>query len=404
MQELILLKNGEIALKGLNRGSFEDILIKNCKRRLEPLGEFHYSKAQSTIYITPVTPEVDLQKALEALSTVFGIAGLCRACLVEKDLDAICAAAESYLAPALLAARTFKVEAKRSDKRFPLNSPQLCRELGGHLLQHFPHLTVDVHNPEVTVYIEIRDFGAYLHTTQLPGAGGIPVGSGGRALLLASGGIDSPVAGYRMAKRGLELMAVHFASPPYTSERARHKVETLCAKLAVYCGRVTLFIVPFTEIQEQIRREIPEEYFTLVMRRFMMRIADAIARKENCGCLVTGESLGQVASQTMPALACTEAVVNLPVLRPLIGMDKEEIVRTARQIDTFETSILPYEDCCTVFTPRHPKTNPRLPEVERLEAAMPIDALVEAAAKTAELVVCRADQTIKATSLASCPA
>lgn len=389
MKEVILLKNGEIALKGLNRGSFEDVLIKNCKRRLEPLGNFKFSKAQSTIYITPENEDIDLDKAAQRLSTVFGVAALCRACVVEKNFETICTVAEEYLKEQLQGVRTFKVEAKRSDKRFPMASPEICRELGGYLLSKFHHLKVDVHNPQVTVFVEIRDFGAYVHTDQLPGAGGIPVGSGGRAMLLISGGIDSPVAGYMMARRGLEILAVHFASPPYTSDRARHKVESLARKLTPYCGRVALFVVPFTEIQEQIRRMIPEEYFTIVMRRFMMRIAEQIAEKERCGCLVTGESVGQVASQTLPALGCTDIVTTMPVLRPVIGMDKEEIVRISRSIDTFETSILPYEDCCTVFTPKHPKTKPNPHVVAGLEQVMEVDRLVDEAAQAAELVVIR---------------
>lgn len=387
MKEVILMKNGEIALKGLNRGSFEDILIKNCKKRLAPLGSFKFSKAQSTIYITPKDEDINIDKAVKRLQTVFGIAALCRSCVVEKDFDAICKSASQYLAEELGSARTFKVEAKRSDKNFPMKSPEICRELGGYLLSKFHHLKVDVHNPQVTVHVEIRDFGAYIHTDQLAGAGGIPVGSGGRAMLLLSGGIDSPVAGYMMARRGLEIQAIHFASPPYTSDRARHKVEMLAEKLTPYCSRVTLFVVPFTEIQEEIRRQVPEEYFTIVMRRFMMRIAEKIARKEGCGCLVTGESVGQVASQTLPALGCTDIVTTLPVLRPVIGMDKEEIVRISRKIDTFETSILPYEDCCTVFTPKHPRTKPNPQVVAGIEACMDIDSLVDQAAGMAELVI-----------------
>ncbi len=379
MKELILLKNGEIALKGLNRGSFEDMLIKNARRRLAPLGHFTFNKAQSTIYVLPQSDDIDLDEAARRLQTVFGVAALCRACVVQKEFEDIKARAVEYLGDALSAAATFKVEAKRSDKSFPMASPEICRELGGWLLQKFPHLRVDVHQPQLTVTVEVRDFAAYIHTDQLPGAGGIPVGSGGKAALLISGGIDSPVAGYMMAKRGLELIGIHFASPPYTSDRAFHKVETLVSKLTRYCGRITLFTVPFTEIQEQIKERCPEDYFTLVMRRFMMRIADRIAIDDQCSGLITGESLGQVASQTIQALGCTDMVTSLPVLRPVIGMDKEEIVTIARRIDTFETSILPYEDCCTVFTPRHPKTKPRPADLERLEQAMDVEGLIQRA-------------------------
>ncbi len=384
MKEIILLKNGEIALKGLNRGTFEDMLIKNCKRRLSPLGNYKFSKAQSTIYVMPTDDQPDLDKAVQLLSTVYGIAALCRAGVAEKTMESISTLAKDYLAPQLLAAKTFKVESKRSDKTFPLGSPQISAELGGYLLQNFSHLKVDVHNPDVIVRVEVRDFGAYVHAGQQPGAGGIPVGSGGRGALLLSGGIDSPVAGCMMAKRGVELIGIHFASPPYTSPRALHKVEQLAQKMTPWCGRIYLYVVPFTEIQEKIRDGVPEEYSTLVMRRFMMRIAQKIAQNENCGCLVTGESLGQVASQTMQALGCTDIVTDLPVLRPVIGLDKEEIVRIARKVDTFELSVLPFEDCCTIFTPKHPKTKPRVEDLEKIEQSLDIEALVNRAAEQAK--------------------
>ncbi|MCI8622632.1 MAG: tRNA 4-thiouridine(8) synthase ThiI [Provencibacterium sp.] len=378
MKEIILLKDGEIALKGLNRSSFEDLLIKNVKRKLAPLGRWTYWKAQSTIYCTPEDP-ADMEEALERVGKVFGVAAYCRALVTEKSYEALAAAAPDYLRAALLPARTFKVVAKRSDKSFPMQSPEICRELGGLLLSHFPHLRVDVENPEVTVMAEIRERGAYLHAGQTAGAGGIPVGSSGRAALLISGGIDSPVAGWMMAKRGIELSAIHFESPPYTSERARQKVFALLEKLVPWCGRIRCYVVPFTRIQEQIRQDCPEEYFTIIMRRFMMRIADTIARRARMGALVTGESVGQVASQTMLALGCTDIVTRLPVFRPVIGMDKLEIVSIARKIDTYETSILPYEDCCTVFTPRHPRTRPVLETVEEIEGRLDVAALCEEA-------------------------
>lgn len=381
MKELILLKCGEIALKGLNRSSFEDVLIKNARRRLSDIGSFKFYKAQSTIYAEPSEPDAtcDLDEAVERLSKVFGFSALSRARAVEKDLEAIKPAAAEYLQDELMSAKTFKVEAKRADKTFLPASPGICAELGAYLLERFPHLSVDVHNPEVAVTVEIRDFAAYIHGAQIPGAGGIPVGTSGCAALLISGGIDSPVAGYMMAKRGLKIIAVHFASPPYTSERTELKVLSLCDKLVPYCGRIKLFIVPFTEIQEQIKKLCPEEYFTIIMRRYMMEIAERIALEHDCGALVTGESVGQVASQTIKSLACTEAVVTMPVLRPVIGMDKEEIVSIARKIDTFETSILPYDDCCTVFTPRHPRTKPRLPDVLTAEEKLDHDALISRA-------------------------
>ncbi len=375
-KEVILIKNGELALKGLNRSTFEEVLIKNLRWRLKPLGSFIFRKAQSTIYIEPQDESVDWDEVSDRVAKVFGISAFSRACVTEKEMPAILAAAETYLDAALRRAKTFKVEAKRSDKRFPLTSPQLCAEVGAHLLEKYPHLTVDVHSPEVTVWVEIRDFAAYIHGPQLPGAGGMPVGTGGKAAILLSGGIDSPVAAYMMAKRGIELAAVHFASPPYTSERAEIKVKTLLQLVGEYAGHTTLYIVPFTRIQEEIGKHCPEELFTLVMRRFMMRIASQIAEDKGCGALITGESVGQVASQTIGAIQCTDAVATMPVFRPVIGMDKEEIIAIARRIGTFETSIQPYEDCCTVFTPRHPRTRPRVEELELAEQKLPVEELI----------------------------
>ena len=376
MKEIILLKAGEIALKGLNRSVFEDRLAKNCKFRLKHLGRFQITRAQSTMYCEPLDEDIDIDEAVETLQTVFGFSKMSRACVVEKDMDAIKAAAAEYLEPVLRDCRTFKVVAKRSDKAFPLKSPAICAEVGGYLLSRFPHLRVDVHQPDFTVYVEIRDKNAYIHGPQLDVAGGMPVGSSGRAMLLISGGIDSPVAGHMMAKRGLELQAIHFAAPPYTSEYARQKVITLCREVGRYAGRIKLHVVGFTHVQEQIRDLCPEEYFTIIMRRYMMKIAERIAREEGCGALVTGESVAQVASQTLYALGCTDVAAELPVLRPVIGMDKNEIIAVARRIGTFETSILPYEDCCTVFTPRHPRTRPKLREVLRAEERLDEEALL----------------------------
>ena len=378
-QEIILIKNGELALKGLNRRTFEEALMHNLRYRLRRAGDFLVRCAQSTIYIEPKNADADLEEACDCVSRVFGISGFSWARVAPKELSAIQQAAGDYLAQRLERCQTFKVESKRSDKRFPLTSPEISREVGHALLERFPHLRVDVHHPDVQIMVEIRDFGAYIHAEQLPGAGGMPVGTGGKAAVLISGGIDSPVAAYMMAKRGIQLTAIHFASPPYTSERAEQKVVTLLEKVGRYAGHMTMFIVPFTHIQEEIRTHCPEEYFTLIMRRFMMRLAQRIARQEGCGALITGESVGQVASQTIPALAVTDALVEMPVFRPLIGMDKEEIVTIARRIDTFETSILPYEDCCTVFTPRHPNTKPKRYKVEEAERALDMDALLEEA-------------------------
>lgn len=385
MKEIILIKNGELALKGLNRRTFEDMLVKNMRRRLESAGKFKFTVAQSTVVAEP-EDGADLDEAVERLGKVFGIAGFSRAAAVEKDMDVILKSAEEYLAPQLLSARTFKVEAKRSDKKFPLKSPEICAEVGGYLLRKFPHLTVDVHEPDLVVNVEVRDAYAYIHGKQIKGAGGMPTGSAGRAALLISGGIDSPVAGYMMAKRGLELIAVHFASPPYTSERAEQKVHSLLRQVSKYSGRITLFVIPFTETQESIKDNCPEEIFTVIMRRMMMRVAQIVAAKQGAGALITGESVGQVASQTMPAIACTDRVCEIPVFRPLIGMDKDEVVAISRKIDTFDISILPYEDCCTVFTPKHPKTRPTVDYVEECERALDIDRLVREAADGARTV------------------
>ncbi len=379
MKETILLKLGEIVLKGANRRSFEEKLMHNARRRLKPFGKFNVYTRQSTVYVEPLDETCDMDGAYAAMEHLFGVVGLARSYPCEKTVEAMRDAAQTYLADKLNAAKSFKVESKRSDKTFPMTSIQLSQTVGGDLQDAFPHLKVDVHHPEVTVYLEVRDFAAYVHADPDPGAGGLPVGIGGRAVCLLSGGIDSPVAAYMMTKRGLGLEMVHFFSYPYTSEAAKEKVFDLTRKLVPWCGRLTVHVVPFTKIQEEMRRVVPEEYFTLVMRRFMMRIAEAVAERTGCGALITGESLGQVASQTMQAMACTGAVCTLPVFRPLVGMDKEEIVRVARKIDTFETSILPYEDCCTVFTPKHPRTRPQLDEVVAAEAALDIDALVQEA-------------------------
>lgn len=379
MNELILIKLGEIALKGLNRKNFEAALVKNIKHRIAPLGGFSVKTAQSTIYVTPANEYSDMDEAEERIKTVFGIAAYSRAARADKDLEDIEKTAAEYLSEELSDCRTFKVEAKRSDKKFPLKSPEICREVGGYLLERFPNLSVDVHSPDITVNVEIRDFGAYVHGQAKRGAGGIPVGTGGKAAILISGGIDSPVAAYMMAKRGVELTAVHFASPPYTSERAEQKVKKLLEIVSRYSGRMTMYTVPFTEIQEQIQKNCPEELFTIIMRRFMMEIAQKVAEQNDCAALITGESLGQVASQTIHAIACTDEACSMPVFRPLIGMDKEEIISISRKIDTFETSIEPYEDCCTVFTPKHPRTRPIFKYVKQAQDELDTQALVNRA-------------------------
>ena len=377
--EILLIKNGELALKGLNRRTFEEALMSNLRYRLRKHGDFLIRRAQSTIYIEPKNEYVDMEGAADAVSRVFGIAAFSRARVTEKNIDAIKEAAVAYLGTRLATAKTFKVEAKRADKAFPYTSPEISREVGGHVLSRYHHLKVDVRNPEVLIMVEIRDFGAYIHAQQMPGAGGMPVGTGGKAAIMMSGGIDSPVAAYMMAKRGIQLTGIHFASPPYTSERAEQKVISLMERVGRYAGNMTLHIVPFTHIQEEIQKHCPEDYFTLIMRRFMMRLAQRVARDADCGAIITGESLGQVASQTIPAMAVVDTLATMPVFRPLIGMDKEEIVVISRKIDTFELSIQPYEDCCTVFTPRHPCTKPKLYKVEEAESVLDVDALVEEA-------------------------
>ena len=379
MKEIILIKNGELALKGLNRSTFEDILIKNIRKRIKPLGEFEYRKEQSTVSVIPMDDYIDMDEVSDRISRVFGIAAYSRALQVPKDMDVILKEAPQYLAEQLREARTFKVEGKRSDKKFPLKSPEISAEVGGAILSKFPHLKVDVRNPDILVTIEIREKFAFIRGNQTKGAGGMPTGTAGKASILISGGIDSPVAAYMMAKRGLVLNAIHFASPPYTSPQSEEKVHNLLRKVSKYSGNICLLTVGFTEIQEEIRDKCPEELFTLIMRRFMMRIANRIAEKEESKALITGESLGQVASQTLNALACTDSVVTMPVFRPLIGLDKEEIIKVSRKIDTFDISIEPYEDCCTVFTPKHPKTKPQISIIETAEQALDIEGLIERA-------------------------
>ena len=363
LKEVILIKLGEIVLKGLNRKNFEDRLVKSIKYRLHRIGAFSVRNSQSIITVTPLDDNADMDEAAEIISKVFGIAAFSRACAAEKDIESIKENARIYLEDKFITVGSFKVEAKRSDKRFPMTSPEIAREVGGYIADCYPDVAVDVHNPDVIVTVEIRDDAAYIHAGVEKGAGGIPVGTGGKAVILISGGIDSPVAAYMMAKRGIELTAVHFASPPYTSERAEEKVVELLTRVAAYSGRMTMYTVPFTKLQEEIRDKCHEEYFTVIMRRFMMMIAQRIAEKNDCKALITGESLGQVASQTIGAIGCTDAACEMPVFRPLIGMDKEEIITISRKIDTFEVSIQPYEDCCTVFTPKHPRTRPVLKNV-----------------------------------------
>ena len=390
-KEIFLCKYGEIVLKGANRGYFEDMLCKTLRRRAAAYGNFTVRRSQSTIVIEPQDDFADLDGMFTAASRVFGIVALDRAVVCEKNMDAIRETAKQYVPQFLEGKRTFKVEGKRSDKRFPLDSIQIAREVGGAILSAYPRIKVDVHNPDVTVRVEIRETSAFVHAGQCPGAGGLPVGSAGNGMLLLSGGIDSPVAGWMLAKRGVRLEAIHFESFPYTSERARQKVLDLAAIVASWVGDINVHIVSLTHIQEELAKNCTEDYFTLLLRRYMMTIADRVARQRGCGALITGESLGQVASQTMQAIGVTDAVTTIPVLRPCIGLDKEEIIRISRRVGTFETSILPFEDCCTVFTPRHPKTRPELEKVIAEEQKVDFDALVEEALGTLNTVHIRAE-------------
>ncbi len=386
MKEIFLLKLGEIVLKGANKRQFESKLRQNVRRRMKPYGTFDVYLMQSTLYVEPMDDSCDVDGAWEACRCIFGVVSLCRCRPCEKNVDAIFDAIENYLGDDLDMAESFKVESKRSDKRFPLNSIQLSQEIGGRLAEAHPDTRVDVHHPAYTVYVEVRDLAAYVHGPAEPGAGGLPTGVGGRAMCLLSGGIDSPVAAYMIGKRGVEIECVHFFSYPYTSQLAKDKVIELARLVTRYTGKMTLNIVSFTEIQEAIRDNCPEEFFTLIMRRFMMEISMRIAKRDGCGALITGENLGQVASQTMEAMGVTGAVVDIPVFMPLIGFDKEEIVTVARKIGTLETSILPYEDCCTVFTPKHPKTKPTLGQLINAEKSLDREALILRALENVEKI------------------
>ena len=386
MNEIFLLKLGEIVLKGANKRQFENKLRQNVRRRMRAFGEFDVYLMQSTLYVQPMNEEADVEGAWEACRSIFGVVSLCRCRPCEKNTDAIFNAIEEYMGDDLDCAKSFKVESKRSDKRFPLTSIQLSQEIGGRLAEAHPHVAVDVHHPDYTVFVEVRDLAAYVHGPAEPGAGGLPTGVGGRAMCLLSGGIDSPVAAWMMAKRGMEIECVHFFSYPYTSQLAKDKVIELARLVTRYSGRMTVNVVSFTKIQEAIRDNCPEEFFTLIMRRFMMEISMRIGKQHGCGALITGENLGQVASQTMEAMTVTGAVVDIPVFMPLIGMDKEEIVTISRKIGTFETSVLPYEDCCTVFTPKHPKTKPTIAQLVEAEKRLDREALILEALENVEKI------------------
>jgi len=382
MDELIIAKCGELVLKGLNRSNFEAALIKNIKRKLASVGSVKITAAQSTVYIEVLSGDID--KMLAEVQCVFGLTSVCRVAKTAKDIESICSLAVLQMEGT--AAKTFKAETKRADKKFHMKSPEISAAVGERVLGAFEGISVDVINPDVVINVEVRDFGAYVYTKKLPGAGGMPSGTNGAATLLLSGGIDSPAAGYMIAKRGARLNAVHFHSYPYTSERAKDKVLELASILSKYAGEIDIYVVPFTEIQCEINDKCPHDESVIIMRRIMMRIAERIAQNTDSYALVTGESLGQVASQTIVSLSVTNEGLSLPVFRPLIGMDKEEIVTIARKIGTFETSILPYEDCCTLFVSKHPKTKPKLYDIKKSESLLQTDELIEKAVKETEKV------------------
>ena len=391
MKEVILCKYGEVILKGANRSDFEAKMLKQLRQRALRIGNFKIYYSQSTVYIEPL--DEDSLEAIDEMTYqakhVFGFVGVSRAFACEKKLDTILDVVKNHLAPKLAGYKTFKAESKRSDKKFPMTSPEISGEVGAAVLSSVPKIKVDVKNPDVIVRVEIREHEAFIHAGQERGAGGIPYGSSGRGLLLLSGGIDSPVAGYLMAKRGVQLEAIHFESFPYTSERAKEKVLTLAKELTNYTMRLRVHVFSLTKIQELLRDNCEEEYFTLMLRRYMMAIALRLAHQYDCEAIITGESLGQVASQTMRAINVTNSMTDIPIFRPLIGMDKEDIIKIARNIGTFETSTLPYEDCCTVFTPRHPKTRPELEKVIAEQNRLPFDELVNEAYETRETIVIR---------------
>ena len=380
MREILLCKYGEIVLKGANKRYFEDILCKELRKRAKKHGNFEISRAQSTIYVKPLDDFCDIDSMYDDAMKVFGIAAIGRAAVCEKNIEDIKRVAKEYIPQFLEGKKSFKVDGKRSDKTFPYNSMDLAQIIGGEILEATRgRVRVDVHNPDITVKVEIREQAAYVHAGQASAAGGLPVGTSGHGMLLLSGGIDSPVAGYMMAKRGVRVEAVHFESFPYTSELARDKVIRLARTIAAYTGDIYVHVVSLTKIQEELVKHCDEDYFTLLLRRYMMYIASQIAAEHDSKCLITGESLGQVASQTMEAIAVTDNAASIPVFRPCIGMDKLEIIDISTKIGTFDISIEPYEDCCTVFTPKHPRTKPVLEKVLVEENKLDFKALADEA-------------------------
>lgn len=397
-KNMIIVKEGELHLKGLNRPFFEKTMINNMKAALSKFENVKISISQSRIFVYNILPQ-DLDEALEKLSKVFGIHALSPAREIEKNIDVIAENAVDMLKSAGITGGTFKVKARRSDKHFPMESPQIAAEVGAKILEKMPNMSVSLHEPDYLIETEIRE-KAYVYFQDIPAVGGLPLGTNGKGALLLSGGIDSPVAGYMIAKRGVILDGVHFYSFPHTSERAKEKVYELASELCAYTSRISVFTVPFTHIQEEIYDKCPDQFLTILTRRYMMKIAQHIALMRECGALITGESIGQVASQTMESLHATDAAVSLPVFRPCIGMDKLEIMSIARQIGTYETSILPFEDCCTVFTPRHPATKPKFDDVVKAEQVLDSDALILEALENTERVDINASGVFNSQKLA----
>lgn len=389
MHDVLMIKYGEIILKGLNRPQFEEKLIKNIRIRLSDLGEAEVYKYQAAVYVKPLIDNYDYDRAIEKLKKIFGILYISKVKCLEKDIEIIKKEALNCLLMEEYKGKSFKVEVKRPDKKFSLKSPEIQQIVGDYIYERVENeMSVNVKNPDITVTVEIRFEGAFVYAQRIEGPGGLPTGINGKCALMLSGGIDSPVAGYMIGKRGVNLIAVHFHSYPYTSERAKLKVLDLAKKMSEYVGTIPVFVVPFTDIQLLINEKANHDMMVIMMRRYMMKITEEIAKREKAGAIVTGESLGQVASQTIQSISVTNEVATLPVFRPLIGMDKEEITKISRKIDTFSLSILPYEDCCTVFVPKHPKTKPRLSDVLEEEKKLEgIDMMVEKAIEDTELII-----------------
>lgn len=390
MEKVLIVRYGEISLKGLNRPYFENTLVKNIKRAVKDIGYIRVYKDHGRIYID--LEDYYEEEIIEAVTKVFGIVSVSAAYVFEADMDKICEIALDHAKESIEEGmKTFKVETKRGNKRFPIKSPEISRTVGGYVLENTEGLGVDVHNPDLIINVEVRD-RAYVYSRKISGFGGMPYGTGGKAMLLLSGGIDSPVAGWLMAKRGVELEAVHYHSYPYTSDRSKEKVIELARILSRYCGRIRLSSVNLLNIQKAINENCPPEQMTILSRRFMMAIAEEIALDRKCKALITGESIGQVASQTLESINVTNIAVNMPVFRPLIAMDKMEIVDISKKINTYETSILPFEDCCTVFLPDRPVTKPRLERIIESEKLLDVDELIKEAINNMEIIIAKADE------------